>query len=446
MTTRRLLRVEITENLRLAWPIIGAQLLMMSMGTVDTIFAGRLSGAALAAVAVGSNLFFLGFVLFVGLFMALAAQLAQRRGAGDAPEQLGERIGGALGVALVSAGVWCAFVHLSIAPALAWLALSPEVSADVTTYLRIISLATFPLCALFALRNGCEGLGLTRIPLMVGVVGLAVNVAGDYALMYGRWGAPDLGVAGAAWASVLSALAMLASYVVAYRGHPQLHALRVGAQLPQSLGRHGGALLRLGLPVAAILTAEAWLFQLGALLVARFGDIAVAAHQVAISFAAMTFMVPLSIGMATTVRVGNAIGAGRPAEAALAGRVGIGLGATFALISAGLMLLVPAAIVAVYTRTPEVATLAVQFLAYAAVFQLFDCIQATSNGALRGLHDTRVPMLITVTAYWLVALPLAWWLSFSVGLGPLGVWWGFIVGLGIAALGLSLRFLRKTAA
>ena len=443
-STLERLWTEAGRNLRLAWPIIGAQLLFMSMGTVDTIFAGQLSGQALAAVAVGSNVFFLGFVTLMGLFMALAALLAQQRGAGRGPRALGQQICGAVGLAAGCGVLWGAATWLTIDPLLAMLQLSSVVSAGAAEYLRVVALATVPLCLCFALRNGAEGLGHTRVALLAGVVGLAINAGGDYLLMYGRWGLPQLGAVGAAWASVLASIGMLLCYIAAYRWHPALRLLAVGAQLPVYWRRGIQPLLKLGLPVAAILTAEAWLFQVGALMMARFGDVAVAAHQIAINFAAMSFMVPLSIGMATTVRVGNAAGRGDPRGAALAGRVGIALGVSWALMAATLMALAPTVIVSAYTRDLAVTPLAVGLLTYAALFQLFDCIQATSNGALRGLHDTRGPMVITVLAYWAIGMPVAVGLAFYADVGPVGIWWGFIVGLAVAAAGLSIRFVRRT--
>ncbi len=442
MHHRQRLLGEVRANLHLAWPIVLAQLLFMSMGTVDTIFAGQLSAQTLAAVAVGSNVFFLGFVTFMGLFLALAALVAQRRGAGADAATLGRHIGGALGVAMVCGLIWALSIWLTTGTVLGWLGLSSPVAAEAERYLQVVSLATLPLCACFALRNGAEGLGHTRVALIAGVVGLVINAGGDYLLMYGRFGLPQMGTVGAAWASVTASFGMLLTYAVVYRALPALHRLAVGAQLATALRAGNPDLLRLGLPVAAILTAEAWLFQVGALMMARFGDVAVAAHQIAINFAAMSFMVPLSIGMATTVRVGQAHGAGADAAARLAGRVGIGLGVAWAVAAASLMALYPDMIVRAYTQAPEVSAMAVGLLGYAALFQLFDCIQATSNGALRGLHDTRVPMAITVLAYWAVGMPVAVGLAFFSAVGPAGIWWGFIAGLAVAAAGLSLRFLR----
>lgn len=435
-------RDEIRINLRLAWPIIAAQLSFASMGTVDTLFAGRFSATALAAVAVGANVFFMLFVLFMGLFMAVSPIVAQRWGAGRPLAEIGGVLNAALRLALILGLAWTALTLALVDPVLDLLRLDAPTRQGASDYLRAIAWSGVPFCLSFVLRNGAEGLGLTRVPLWAGLVGLLGNILGDYTLMYGHWGAPRLGPGGAGWATVIAACLMVLTYVLCYRRIPQLAALQVRAR-PRERPAASGGILRLGLPIAAILTAEAWLFLAGALLMARFGGEIIAAHQIAINFASLTFMVPLSIGMATTVRVGHAAGAGDRAGAALRGRVGMLLGGVFALVSASLMLAVPAGIVHLYTDVNSVAAIAVGFLAYAAVFQLFDCLQATANGALRGLHDTRVPMLITVTAYWGVGMPLAVWLAFHTPVGPTGVWWGFIAGLGVAALGLCSRFLRK---
>jgi multidrug resistance protein, MATE family len=239
---------------------------------------------------------------------------------------------------------------------------------------------------------------------------------------------------------------MVLAFAALYRWHPRLRELEVYGRAGWRPGPATGEVLRLGGPIALIITAEAWLFLIGALLMARFGTDAVAAHQIAINFASVTFMVPLSIGMATTVRVGYAAGAGDAAGVRLRGLAGIGMGACFAAFSAALMALLPGPIIALYTDAPGVAPLAAAFLAYAAVFQLADCVQATANGALRGIKDTRVPMLITVSAYWLVGLPLAVALAFNTAFGPAGVWLGFIAGLAVAAGGLAARFLHRTRA
>lgn len=437
-------RAELRAYLRLAWPIVVAQLSFVSMGAVDTILAGRLGAPQLAAVAVGANVFFLMFVLFSGISMAVAPIVAQQLGAGCTPREIGSFVRGALLLAVLLGLIWILLMHLLRTPVLDLLGLSEQTRACADGYLRALAWAPLPVCINFAQRNIADAHGLTRLSLVSGLVGFVVNGVLGYGLMYGRLGLPALGPAGAGYALSIADLAMVFVYAAQYHRTPQLRALQLFRAGPWRWRAPAAQILRVGLPIAAILSAEASLFQIGALLIAHFGAETMAAHQIAISWASMMFMIPLSVGMAATVRVGHAAGAGDRAAVALRGRVGMLIGTGFALVSAALMLLLPRAIVALYTNLDSVARIAMGFLLYAAVFQVVDCVQATANGALRGIKDTRAPMLITITAYWIVGLPLAAWLTLKTPVGPAGVWCGFIGGLSIAAIGLSLRFLRLT--
>ena len=392
-----------------------------------------------------ANLWFMLFVPFMGLFMAVSPIVAQRHGAGRPGEETGGFLRGAAALAVLLSLIWLLAMLLGAAPVLDLLQLEPSTRAYADGYVHAVAWSAIPLTLFFALRNGAEGYGQTRATLWAGLSGFVVNAALAYGLANGRWGLPALGPTGCGIATAIGGATMAGAFLAMYRWHPQLRELRLlrpGVPKPDAETRE---ILRIGLPIALILSAEAWLFLVGALLMARFGTVAMAAHQVAINFASITFMVPLSIGMATAVRVGHAAGArAPPAELRLRGVAGIGLGALFAVLSATLMALAPRAIVGVYTETADVAALASRFLYFAAVFQVADCVQATANGALRGLKDTRVPMLITVSAYWLIGFPIAIGLAFEGGVGPPGIWGGFIGGLVAAAIGLSLRFRRKT--
>lgn len=438
----RSLLPELRANLKLAAPIILTQFTFMGMGTVDTLFAGRLGADSLAAIGIGVNVWFLFFVVFLGLFMACSPIVAQRVGAQDAALETGSFVRASAGVAVIGGAIWMLATWLLRDILLDALEVQGQARTYARDYLFALSWGAIPLCLCFVARNVADGHGLTRVGLMAGLGGFAVNAGFDYLLMFGRWGLPELGPAGCGWASTLAALAMLAVYAGLYSRLPRLRAL----QLWRSGWPHAGVgeLLRLGLPIAFIFAAEAWLFSVGALLMARFGTTAMAAHQIAINIASLAFMVPMSIGFATTVRVGQAAGAGLHARLRERGLAGIALGAGFAGLSALLMATVPEVIVGWFTLDAAVAALAVRFLYFAAVFQLFDCVQATANGALRGLKDTRVPMLVTLTAYWLVGFPLAFWLAFSTEVRQFAVWWGFIVALGVAAVGLGLRFWIKS--
>jgi MATE family multidrug resistance protein len=440
------LRAEARANLRLALPLVAAQLLFISMGTVDTLVAGRLGAAPLAAVAVGSNLWFMAFVLFMGLFMAVSPIVAQHLGAGRAPAESGRFLRGALSLAALMGLAWMVLLLGATDPVLDLLQLEPPTRAYAEGYLRAIAPGAIPFALFFALRNAAEGAGQTRATLWAGLVGFIVNAVLAYGLANGAWGLPALGPQGCGVATATAGATMVLAFALLYRWHPQLRALELYRRSDWDPRRVSAEVLRLGAPIALILTAEAWLFLIGALLMAPFGTATMAAHQVAINFASITFMVPLSIGLATTVRVGYAAGAGDAAAERLRGLAGIGLGAVFALVSASIMALLPGLVVAAYTDDPGVAALATGFLYYAAVFQIADCVQATANGALRGLKDTRLPMLITVSAYWLVGLPLAVALTFHTAIGPPGIWLGFIAGLACAAAGLAARFHLKTRA
>ncbi|MEQ1437886.1 MATE family efflux transporter [Fontimonas sp. SYSU GA230001] len=438
------LRAELRANLRLALPIIATQFTFMGMGTVDTLMAGRLGGDALAAVAVGSNVWFLLFTVFSGVLMACSPIVAQRIGAGRDAAETGRFVRGTAAFALGLGLLWTLTMLLAAAPIVRLLDLGSTVSAYATEYMRAIAWGAVPFCLCFVARNVAEGHGLTRVALAAGIVGFCVNAVLDYVLMYGKLGLPALGPAGCAWATVCSGLTMAAIYAALYRQLAPLRGLQVfRGGFPQLRGE-AAEVLRLGLPIAAIVAAESWMFNICALLMARFGAGAVAAHQIAINVAAMAFMVPLSIGFATTVRVGLAAGAGDRSSARLRGQAGMLLGVGFSVLSASAMALFAASIIALYTADDRVAAIAVPFLYLAALFQIFDCVQATANGALRGLKDTRVPMLITVGAYWIVGMPVAVWLSFDTSLGPLGIWWAFIVALALAAAGLAWRFSRRT--
>jgi MATE family multidrug resistance protein len=395
------------------------------MGTVDTILAGRLSADALAAVAVGANVWFLPFVFFMGVFMAVSPIVAQRVGAGHAAAHTGLFVRGALVAAVALGALWTLILQVIADPVLDLLGLEPRVRALAEGYLRVMAFAGPPFCLCFVLRSAAEAHGLTRIPLAAGLVGLAFNAGAAWALMYGKLGLPALGPVGTALATLTAGWVMVGVYGVAFARSTTLRALALWRWERLRFDREMFEIASVGGPIALILTAEAWLFIIGALMMARFGGDAVAAHQIAINFASLTFMVPLSIGLATTVRVGHAAGAGHAAQIALRGRAGMLLGAAFALVSATIMALVPRWVVAVYTDAPGVSALAVHRIP-AAVFQLSRTAQATANGALRGVKDTRVPMLVTVGAYWIVGLPLSAFLALRTPLGPIGIWVGFI--------------------
>jgi MATE family multidrug resistance protein len=308
-------------------------------------------------------------------------------------------------------------------------------------YLRAIAVGLPAFVGYQVLRFFNEGFAQTRPAMIFGLVGLGANVILNYALIFGALGAPALGVVGCGYATAAVFWLQffgLALYTLRARRYEFLELWRVIAPRMGEIR----ALLGLGLPIGVAIFVEASLFSGVALLVGRLGAETVAGHQVAVNFAALTFMMPLGIGMAATVRVGEGVGKEDPEAARRAGLVGIGLAVAVQSLSALIMATQAGWIARIYSADPRVIEAASGLLLLAALFQLPDGLQVSSAGALRGIKDTRVPMVLTLVAYWGIGLPLAWLLGVHMGLGAQGTWIGLIAGLATAGVLLCARFLR----
>lgn len=431
-------RREAGALLALAGPLIAGQLATVAMSFVDTVMAGRLSAEALAAVAVGGSVWATLVLFSMGVLMALPPIIAQHVGAGrgDLIAPMTRQafwVGQAL--ALVS------IVGLrSARPLLELLNVTPAIVPTAIGYLAAISWGMPALCAFFTLRFLCEGIGYTRPVMYFAVLGLGCNVLANWLLIYGHWGFPALGAVGVGYATAAVVWIQFVGLTWMVARSRRLRGVELFRRFEPPRRAPIGELLHVGMPIGLAMLMEVSFFAGAALLMASLGTVAVAGHQVAVNFASLTFMVPLGLSMGTTVRVGRGVGRGDAAATRLAGWTGISLAFAVMSVTATLMWLVPDWIAGVYTRDPEVRAMAVQMLSLAAIFQLSDGIQVGSAGALRGLKDTRVPMLITFIAYWVIGLPLGYGLAFHFALGPRGLWMGFIGGLTVAAVLLAGRF------
>ena len=439
------LRREVSATARLAVPIVGAQLAQMSMSFVDVVMVGRLGTSALAAAVLGSTTFFTLALICIGVIMAVNPTVAQAIGAGDEAEaslaaRQGLWLAALLGAPLTVALGWAEEGLLAVGQ-------QPETAALAGDYLRAIRWGMIPNLAFAALRGFYEGTGRARPVLIATLIGVGVNVFANDLLMYGRWGLPALGLEGTGWSSSIVMLTLAASLALGTRFSPALRRFRVLADLRRPDPAMLRTLVVLGVPIGATLGLEAGLFTVGTLLVGLFGETALAAHQIALNAASFTFMVPLGIGMASTVRVGQSIGAGDLQGARRAGFVAMVLGTAFMACAAVFLWLRPEWIISIYAGMdpdPEMARLAATLLGIAAVFQLVDGVQATASGALRGLKDTRVPMLIGAVSYWGVGMGTGATLAFGAGWGSRGLWWGLTAGLAAAAVLLVARFARRS--
>jgi len=436
------LHAEIRRTLVLAGPLIIGQVTSYGMNFVDTLMAGRLGALDLGAVAIGSSVFSAGLMFLVGMMMAVSAAVSQLDGAGRA-RQAGELTRQALWLGLlVSLLLW--FLMRRGDGLMAAIGVAPDVAAVANAYLHAVSWGVPALAGMFVLRFFSEGTGYTRPTMYIGVLGIACNVPLNYVLMFGKLGLPAMGAVGCGWATAIVLWLQLAAIAGWIAWRPRYDAYQVFHRFSGPDRREILALVRLGLPIGVMVFLEGSLFVASALLIGTLGTVPVAAHQVAINYSGLMFMVPLGLAGAITVRVGNAVGRGDPAGARRAGLVGMSLALGFGAVSALLMVLFPEAIVRMYTSDAAVVELAASLLFFAAVFQLADCLQVAAAGSLRGLKDTRIPMLYSVLAYWLVGMSLGWWLTFRAGWGTPGMWAGIIAGLTVAAVLLGGRFLRIT--
>ena len=433
---------EIRDTARLSIPLVIGYLSQVGMGFTDTVMAGRLGAIDLAAVAIGTTLWLPVYLVCFGVLMAVSPSVAQLYGA---------RRLAAIGP-LFRQGLWLALALAAFAvpttrhigQIMPWLNIDPAVVPITLDYLDAVAWGMPGACLFVLLRFVGEGSAYTRPFMYVQLFGLLANAIGNYAFMFGHFGAPAMGAVGAGWSTALvlwlNTLTM-AAYVL---GHRHFRPMHLNARWDAPRPRQLVALLRLGGPIAFSLLMEGGFFTAISLLMGSLGAITVAAHQIAVNFASVTFMFPLGIAMACTARVGQAVGGGRWFDARRAGFVAMGMSVALMALAAVCMLLFPSLIVSVYTREPAVTSLAVELLFMAAMFQIFDGLQASSAGALRGLKDTAVPMGLTALAYWGVGLPLSYTLGITQAWGPRGLWAGLVAGLALAALLLALRFHRQT--
>jgi MATE family multidrug resistance protein len=435
------LLAELRALIRLALPLIFGQLAMIGMTVIDTVLAGRHGQATLAGVAIGAATWTLASMIIYGTLLAVAPSVAQLVGAGrraEAPSVLQQGLWLALLLGTAAAvGVWHS------APVLHWIGVELAVILSATEFLHGIAWGGPALACYFALRGFCEGSGDTWPALLLGILGLIVLLPLSAWFIFGGYGLPELGAYGCGLATAIVLWLQCLAMLIYLRLRPRYRWLRGQLGWTGPDVQRIAVLARLGFPIAFAMMMEGGLFIAVSWLMGRLGTVTVAAHQIAINIASIAFMLPLGLAMAVTVRVGHARGRGDAIGLRRAGQAALLLCLACQALTCGTMFLGAATIAGWYAPgQTEVIALATGLISLAALFQLSDGLQAVAAGALRGLKDTRVPMLYTAFAYWAVGFPVAWWLGFERGWGPQGLWYGFIAGLSVAALLLLTRARR----
>ena len=416
--------------LRLALPVAAVQLGIMAMGVTDTIMVGHVSPASLASAALGNLYFFIAGIFGQGTLMALDPVISQAVGARDE-----EAISRALQRGLVLSLALTVFTCATFVPVkwvLTVLQQPTEVIPDAASYVRVAIPGVFPFYAFVVLRQSLQAMGRVAPVMWTVLAGNVLNAALNWIFIYGNLGSPALGVAGSSLATSVSrwVMALMLLWLAGRQVSHHLTPWRPETGAIRPLAR----MLSIGIPIGLQYLLEYGAFAAAALLMGVLGTTQMAAHQIAINLASFTFMVPLGVSTATAVLVGHAIGAGNEESARRSAIAGIFIGTSFMCASAIAFRVFPVALARAYTGDRTVIALAATLIPIAGVFQVFDGIQAVAAGVLRGIGDTHAPAVINVVGFWLIGLPVSWWLAFRLGGGAVGLWWGIVVGLGAVAL------------
>jgi MATE family multidrug resistance protein len=441
--------VEARALLFLAAPLVLTQLAQMAIGTTDLVLLGRYSQKALAAVAIGNTVYWFAWLLGAGPASAVSPMIAHI---------LGERAGNRGGVrGSLRMGIWAVGivsvvvmpVMWSARPILLALGQQPDLAAGAGQFVTCVSIGLPFSLATMVLSGFATALGHPRSGLWVSIATIVFNALAGWTLIYGHFGAPRLGIVGSGLATSCSAIFGFLAMVTIVQLNRDLRQYRVFHRFARPVQVKLAEVFRLGLPIGMTTLFEAMLFNAMTLLMGTFGATALAAHQIALNLSSITFMVPLGIGMASTVRVGLANGAGDRRGARRAGMVAFVAGGVFMAVSGVLMAIFGRSLAALYLGAggkddAAVIGLTAQFLQFAAGFQIFDGLQVIGARVLRGVKDARMPMILAGASYWLVGAPVCLFLAVTLNMKGVGVWLGFVICLAVAAVLMCARFLRLT--
>ncbi len=443
-------RGHIRATLRLGLPLIGSQLAFIGLSVTDTIMLGWLGAAPLAAGVLATQLLFVTMLAGSGMAQAVSPIVANALGAGD-----NRAIRRSVRMAMWGALIYFVIVcwHLWFAEAVfLLLGQDPQLASYGQDYLRI-ALWSLPI-ALFhmAMRSYLTALEYAGIVLWATVIGLGLNAVLNYALIFGNWGAPEMGIRGSAVATLVTSIVMYLVMTIYAVTRQELKEFEILNRIWQPDWQAMGEVFRLGWPISLMLLAELSLFSISSIMMGWIGVITLAAHGIALQVISVIFMIPLGLSFAATVRVGRAVGRGDPLGLYRASVTVMVMAMIIAIIAAVALILIPEPLIRLFLDkdnkdAAEIIAICVPLLAVAAVFQIVDTLQAIIVGLLRGLRDTKVPMYIGVVSFLLVGISAAYILGFGLDLEGVGIWSGLAIGLFLAAILFAWRFVKlmKTA-
>lgn len=425
---------------KLSGPVMLSQIAAVGLSTIDVVMAGRMDSEVLAAMGIGNSLTSPTQLFFMGVLMAVNPITAQLFGAGER-----EKMGSCFRQGLWASAFLCipgiAFLW-SAGPILQLMSIPENLIPLTQGYLRAWSLG-LPFClAFYSIRFFNEGLNSTHAPLYILAAALPLNGLANYALMYGKWGFPNLGVVGLGYATAVVwffAFLCLLAWTLAQKQWRQYHL--IGSTRPR--WDQLREIMHIGLPNAVSIGMEISMFALVTLGLGRFGEAVVGAHQIAINIISIVFMIPLGLSIGVSIRVGHMVGMHKKDGVRRSSKAGLYIVILTNIFTMLSVMFLARPLAALYTTDETIVTIAAGLLFYAALFQLSDGVQVVATGALRGLKDTKVPMIGNAVAYWVVGIPLGWYLAISRDMGAPGFWIGLIAGLTVAAFSHMARLLYQ---
>ncbi len=436
---------QLKRLLQLSAPVVATQFSQMAMGVVDTLMSGHASATDLAAVAVGSSIWIPLILLFGGILTAITPTIAHFCGAHQY-HLMGHSIRQAFWIGLVLSLIGFAVLY-SIYDLFVFMQVDPLILPIANHYLQAIAWGMPAIAGFFILRYLNEGMANIIPVMLTGIMGLIVNILCNYLLIFGHFGAPRLGGVGAGWATTITHWVMFFSLLLYIKNSSKFSPVQLFKQdfrpHPEELIR----LIKLGLPIGIAFFVEGSVFSIIALFLASMGVVTVAAHQIALNFSSLIFILPLSLSISLTIQVGQNLGAGNHQLARATVKAGYIISLTIALFSASLIYNNATAIATLYTSHPQVIKLASSLMIFTALYQFSDGIQLCSAGSLRGMKDTAIPMLLSIISYWIIGFPLGYTLALTDWLTPpmgaQGFWIGLLTGLTISAILMTLRVFSR---
>lgn len=435
---------EIAATLKLALPLIAGQVSQMALGLADTFMLGRVGVVELATCALAHSVLHLPFMLGIGLMTAVSVRVSQARGSGN-PRLAGTAVRHGMIIGLVF-GIFLSCMVPMVLPLFRFLGQDPMVVERLPTFFLLITLSLIPGLMSIALKNHSDGLNRPWLPFWVLLGGVVLNILLNWIFIFGKMGSPELGLEGAGLATLLARVVSLGVlFALIIRPSSALAEWLPNRWLKMPRIPAIRDLLKIGAPTSLHLVSESGAFAAATLMVGAFGAVSLAAHQVAITCVATVFMIPLGLGLALTIRVGDAWGARQFNRLRLIVFSGWVVVAVVAIFSAAGFIFFKEDLAHAFLMDPETIALTQSLFLVAAFFQLADAFQVTSACALRGMNDVKIPALLALAIFWLIALPIGALLAFKADLGAIGAWIGITTGLTLAGLMLSLRLWKRTS-